>query len=500
MDDLDEFAFSGFTACHNHLNGKYIETGEKNHGKPVYIRKAKSSEEDDQYLYFWDVRDGNACMGWWLGVAVGSDKVWARSQLGGTSSEYPPPGGWCCPHDSPECKELRCRVQFRVSIPSNLLTDFDVIDKSLRAAEKIVEEIKVNAVLSKKHIDPMSIKPWSDLIHGKFSALEEPLLKARKMQADRQTTCDKLLNDQRKNSRWLTALKRCGSKEECKIAEDAVQKKSDDITKLQTRLSDMERQMKSLLVQQEQIKILIERKVSEAWKAGWAKFVERTDVLTREVESWSEGLKGWRDAPGFLSKHAKEYEALCEKVQPACAVVASSSIRRAVSDILYLKSVEKDGKDVVQPPREKKLKADEEVSPQAEAVPKLVPRRVKKRASSEEGSSSDTTEKSSSSSSSSTQRHTRPINGTSTRTVYRRSRSPKSLRARKARKAAKVTQFARLPNEVKREPEQRERRERPKSKTASNERRKSAGDRRKSQNRHESPRRARRVSRSRERR
>merc|ERR1719158_73343 len=467
-------------------------------------------------MYFWDVRDGNACMGWWLGVAVGSDKVWARSQLGGTSSDYPPPGGWCCPHDSPECKELRCRVQFRVSIPSNLLTDFDVIDKSLRAAEKIVEEIKVNAVLTKKHIDPMSIKPWSDLIHGKFSALEEPLLKARKLQADRQATCDKLLNDQRKNSRWSTALKRCGSKEECKIAEDAVQKKSDDITKLQTRLSDMERQMKSLLVQQEQIKILIERKVSEAWKSGWAKFVERTEVLTREVESWSEGLKGWRDAPGFLNKHAKEYEALCEKVQPACAVVASSSVRRAVSDILYLKSSEKDGKDVVQPPREKKLKVDEEVaksrhsshstaspaSPQAEAVPKLVPRRVKKRASSEEGSSSDTTEKSSSSSSSSTQRHTRSINGTSTRTVYRRSRSPKSLtlRARKARKAAKVPQFARLPNEVKREPEQRERRERPKGKSTSNERRKSAGDRRKSLNRHESPRRARRVSRSRERR
>ena len=45
-------------------------------------------------IYYWDERDGAAAQGWWIGIGVGGQQVWAHN----TGSDMTPPlSGWKVP-------------------------------------------------------------------------------------------------------------------------------------------------------------------------------------------------------------------------------------------------------------------------------------------------------------------------------------------------------------------------------------------------------------------
>ncbi|CAE7935423.1 unnamed protein product, partial [Symbiodinium sp. KB8] len=78
------------------LVGEYVETGGRNHGKPVFCRRPPSEEDEEIYLYFWDSRDGPDFAGWWLGQSVGASLVWSRCEA---EEMLPPTSGWRIPWD-----------------------------------------------------------------------------------------------------------------------------------------------------------------------------------------------------------------------------------------------------------------------------------------------------------------------------------------------------------------------------------------------------------------
>eukprot|EP00439_Symbiodinium_sp_Y106_P072300 s1003_g13.t1 len=78
------------------LVGEYVETGGRNHGKPVFCRRPPSEEDEEIYLYFWDSRDGPDFAGWWLGQSVGASLVWSRCEA---DEMLPPSSGWRIPWD-----------------------------------------------------------------------------------------------------------------------------------------------------------------------------------------------------------------------------------------------------------------------------------------------------------------------------------------------------------------------------------------------------------------
>ena len=63
------------------LEGTYLITGQGNHGRPVYRRRAtpahKEEEEDaaPPLVYFWG-EGAPEDQGWWFGPEIGADDVW----------------------------------------------------------------------------------------------------------------------------------------------------------------------------------------------------------------------------------------------------------------------------------------------------------------------------------------------------------------------------------------------------------------------------------------
>lgn len=335
MDIGDEVRFSGFSNKHEFLNGVFRETKERNHGRPVY--KQVKGTSGDQYLYYWDEREGPENQGWWLAPEVGCDTVWALAR---SKAEHPPVNGWRWPPESAPSNELRCCGVFRMNVPA-FSSDLETVEKFLRQAEKILNAIKESSLFKGKRQPPREIKTKLDEIRAELGTIEENLHKSRKLQHDRQKDLDSLLAEQRKDNRHLAEQKKAGMTD--KRTEEAIQKKSDEISKFQSRLGETQRKIKGIQVAKEALSLQIDKRVPEAWKASWTEFTESTEALVKEYERWIENLKGWRDAPGFLDTHRRSYEALQKKIEGS----TFPTVRRGVAEILYLatlKQLEKEDK------------------------------------------------------------------------------------------------------------------------------------------------------------
>ena len=71
-----------------------------NHGRPVY-RKLWGPGVPNPVtvmLYYWDCRDGEQYMGWWLGNKIGGTQVWAKCWQ---NTMLPPAAGWRIPWNGP---------------------------------------------------------------------------------------------------------------------------------------------------------------------------------------------------------------------------------------------------------------------------------------------------------------------------------------------------------------------------------------------------------------
>ena len=79
------------------IRGNFHHCGE-NHGRPAY-RKDAQVNGLDVMLYFWDMRHGASCCGWWIGPVIGGDQVWPYQPA---SSATPPRSGWKAPCDGPQ--------------------------------------------------------------------------------------------------------------------------------------------------------------------------------------------------------------------------------------------------------------------------------------------------------------------------------------------------------------------------------------------------------------
>lgn len=80
------------------VNGNFTRLPDLSHGKPVYKRDAQVNGLD-VHVYFWDDRDGPRFNGWYFGMKVGGDEVWAFHP--GKESPLPPTSGWQVPFDGP---------------------------------------------------------------------------------------------------------------------------------------------------------------------------------------------------------------------------------------------------------------------------------------------------------------------------------------------------------------------------------------------------------------
>lgn len=69
-----------------------------NHGRPVYT-KTEQANGLNVMLYFWDDRDGPEFSGWYFGMEVGGDQVWAHHADRLCSA--PPATGWKVPFGGP---------------------------------------------------------------------------------------------------------------------------------------------------------------------------------------------------------------------------------------------------------------------------------------------------------------------------------------------------------------------------------------------------------------
>lgn len=97
------------------IRGTFSMVG-SSHGRPAYRRDSPQA-----WIYFWDMRDGKALSGWWIGPEVGSDPVYAHHHE--PLSQFPPFKGWKLQCGKLEGGELdmtiQCRRWFPVAAPAS---------------------------------------------------------------------------------------------------------------------------------------------------------------------------------------------------------------------------------------------------------------------------------------------------------------------------------------------------------------------------------------------
>ena len=63
-----------------------------NHGRDTFAKEGDNAQ--GAVIYYWDNRDGEGSRGWWIGIGVGGQQVWAHN----TAADMTPPRtGWRVP-------------------------------------------------------------------------------------------------------------------------------------------------------------------------------------------------------------------------------------------------------------------------------------------------------------------------------------------------------------------------------------------------------------------
>jgi len=132
------------------LNGIYKQQG-MNHAKTLWKKNAEMQGTTECSLYYWDNRDGDHLMGWWMAPEVGGTQVWAYSP---SSSQNPPPTGWKVPWNGPVDPQITMQLKTLVqgggapqittsSIMSNIM---QAHQKPMDPRQKAARERNLNQV------------------------------------------------------------------------------------------------------------------------------------------------------------------------------------------------------------------------------------------------------------------------------------------------------------------------------------------------------------------
>jgi len=103
------------------LLGRYIDSGERRDGQPIY---KKDDGTNDVVLYYWGDQDGPEQNGWWFGSDTEGNLIWCYNLRSG----FPPPEtGWLVPSEFEGGKPALISINVRLAVASPPTTQPPVV-------------------------------------------------------------------------------------------------------------------------------------------------------------------------------------------------------------------------------------------------------------------------------------------------------------------------------------------------------------------------------------
>lgn len=214
---IAEYMFNGFEGELKDLNGPFGNSGNENHGKPVYA-KIGTNQGHKVMMYYWDQRDGDELHGWWIAPEVGGAHVWAMNPIGSTT---PPQSGWKVPWHG--------RVNTRVTcMPQNKRGS----SSKQSAAKKAREEPSATPDETKPaEIRRAEFEQRTEREQVKF--FEERLKTLQSQAKNLADQAKKKLADVKENPHFRTLLT---DKEEKKLSSEELKKRTDELERILTTI------------------------------------------------------------------------------------------------------------------------------------------------------------------------------------------------------------------------------------------------------------------------